>query len=91
MNLIDFIPIGKENKKTRQELMNSVKITDIRAFRQEIVKLRKKYTIIEDNGYYLPRTKEEYLEFIQKQNQRLCDTAKTIDLAYKEMEELNYE
>lgn len=87
MNLIDFIPIGKENKQTRQELMYKAKITEDE-FKKELLNLKHKYIILFDNGYYLPQTKEEYLEFIQKQNQRLCDTAKTIDLAYKEMEEL---
>ncbi len=87
MNLIDFIPIGREQKQTRQELMCNAKISED-DFKRELAKIKKQYIVIFDNGYYLPQTKEEYLEFIQKQNQRLCDTAKTIDLAYKEMEEL---
>ena len=90
MNLIDFIPTGKEKKQTKQELMYKAKITEDE-FKEELSRLKHKYIILFDNGYYVPSTKEEYLEFIQKQNQRLCDTAKTIDLAYKEMEELDYE
>lgn len=88
MNLIEVIPIGKKHKKTRQELMYKAKITDEGEFQKEIGKLRKQYVIIFDNGYYIPSSKEEYLEFIQKQNKQLCETSKTIELAYKEMEEL---
>lgn len=88
MKLIEVIPIGKEHKKTRQELMYSAKIIDIREFKQEISKLKERYIIIFDNGYYLPASKEEYMEFIEKQKEQLNNTTKTIELAYKEMERL---
>ncbi len=87
MKLIECIPIGKQNKETRDNLMRKAKITDVRTFRKELAKLKDKYIIINDNGYYLPANKEEYEEFIEKQNERYCEIKKTIDLAYKEMKE----
>lgn len=84
MKLIECIPIGKQNKETREVLMNKANLTQ-RQFRKELAKLRNKYIIINDNGYYLPANKEEYEEFIQKQNERYIGIKKTIDLAYREM------
>ena len=84
MKLIDCIPIGKQNKETREVVMNKANLTP-RQFRKELARLRNKYIIINDNGYYVPANKEEYEEFIQKQNEKYCEIRKTIDLAYKEM------
>ena len=84
MNLIDCIPIGKQNKETREMLISKTRLTP-RQFRKELARLRNEYIIINDNGYYLPASKEEYEEFIQKQNERYIEIKKTIDLAYKEM------
>ncbi len=80
------IPIGKQNKETRNVLMNKANLTP-RQFRKELARLREKYIIINDNGYYLPASKEEYEEFIQKQNERYIKIKETIDLAYKEMKD----
>ena len=88
MKLIECIPIGKQNKETKDDLMKKAKITDVRMFRKELAKLKEKYIIINDNGYYLPANKKEYEEFIQKQNEKCCKIEKTIDLANKEMKEL---
>ena len=88
MKLIEYIPIGKQNKETREVLMNKANLTQ-RQFKKELAKLRSKYIIINDNGYYMPANIEEYEEFIEKQNERYCEIRKTIDLAYKEMKELN--
>ena len=84
MKLIECIPIGKQNKETRDSLMNKTNLTQ-RQFKKELARLRNKYIIINDNGYYLPANKKEYEEFIEKQNERYCEIRKTIDLAYKEM------
>ena len=90
MNLIEAIPIGKKYRQTREQLMYKTKITDVSQFREELAKLRDQYIIIFDNGYYLPSSKEEYLEIIKKLNGQVYETTKTINLAYKEMEELEY-
>ena len=88
MKLIECIPIGKQNKETREVLMNKAKIT-LRQFKKELTKLRNEYIIINDNGYYMPANKEEYEEFIEKQNGQVYEINKTIDLAYKEMKGLS--
>ena len=88
MELISVIPIGKKYKENRQTIMYNAKITDEKQFKKELAKLREKYIIIFDEGYYLPSSKEEYLEFIKKLNGQVFETTKTIDLAYKEMEGL---
>ena len=75
-------------EETREVLINKTNLTS-RQFRKELAKLRNKYIIINDNGYYLPANKEEYEEFIQKQNERYFEIRKTIDLAYKEMKGLD--
>ena len=89
MKLIECIPIGKQNKETREMLMNKAKITDVRTFRKELAKLKDRYIVINDNGYYMPANKNEYEEFIQKQNERYIEIGKTISLAYKEMKDLD--
>lgn len=86
MNLIEAIPIGKKYRKTRQKIMSESHI-DEKQFKQELANLRKQYIIIFDEGYYLPSSKEEYLNFIKKLNCQLGDITKTIELAYQEMEE----
>ena len=89
MNLINYIPIGKQYKETRDSLMSKAKITDVRTFRKEIAKLKNKYIIINDNGYYLPANQQEYEEFIEEIEMKIGRLNKTIDLAYKEMKRLN--
>ena len=46
MKLIECIPIGKQNKETKDDLMKKAKITDVRMFRKELAKLKEKYIII---------------------------------------------
>ena len=85
MKLIECIPTGKQNKETREMLISKANIT-LRQFKKELAKLRNKYIIINDKGYYLPENKEEYEEFIQKLNRQVYEIKKIIDLAYREME-----
>ncbi len=86
MELYKVIPIGKKNKISRQELMYKAKITDVKQFRQEIAKLKEKYIVIFDDGYYLPATKAEYEEFIEKMQLQVGNINSTIELAKQEME-----
>ena len=85
MKLIECIPIGKQNKETREKLMSEANMT-LRQFKKEIAQLRDKYIIINNDGYYIPANKEEYEEFIQKLNKQSKNIDKIITLAYKEME-----
>lgn len=88
MDLISVIPIGRKYRQTREQLMSKAKITDVREFKKELAKLKEKYIIIFDEGYYLPSSKEEYLDIIKKLNNQAYDISKIINLAYKEMEGL---
>lgn len=88
MSLINEIQIGKHNKQTRQQLMYKAKITNEKQFKKELAELKKQYIIIFDDGYYLPSSKEEYMEFISKMKEQERNINRTIELAYKEMEEL---
>lgn len=88
LKLYEVIPIGKKNKISRQELMYKAKITDIRQFKQEMAQIRERYIVIFNDGYYLPASKEEYKEFIEKMKAQASDIDSTIKLAEQEMEEL---
>ena len=86
MNLIDFIPIGKKNRKTRQQLMRESKILDVECFKKELGRLKNEYIIIFDDGYFLPSSKEEYIEFINKMNKKKEEIIQKIELACEKME-----
>lgn len=87
MSLIEVIPIGKKYRDNRENLMYKAKIFNVAEFKEELTKLRKKYIIIFDDGYYLPSSKEEYLDFIKKMNSQMFEISNKIEMAYKEMEE----
>lgn len=86
MELYKVIPIGKKNKISRQELMYKAKITEIKQFRKEMFELKKKHTVIFNDGYYFPASKEEYEEFIEKMKVQASNIDSTIKLAEQEME-----
>ncbi len=86
MELYKVIPIGKKNKISRQELMYKAKITDVKQFKQEMAQIREKYIVIFNDGYYLPASKEEYEEFIEKMKVQASNIDSTIKLAEQEME-----
>ena len=91
MKLIDIIPIGKKHKETRENLMKKINIKDARTFREMIKDLRGEYVVLFDDGYYLPASKEEYMEFINKMKNQQKEAEKVISLAYKEMEKKGYD
>lgn len=88
MNLISLIPIGKKYKKTRQQLMYEAQINDKEYFQEAIRELRKKYLIMFDNGYYLPASREEYLEIIEKMEKQAVEINDRLKIAYEEMGEI---
>lgn len=85
---IDSIPIGKENKENHETIMHRAKIYSHDEFKTELAKLKEKYIILCDNGYYRPTIKEEYEQFIEKYKVLKDKTQKIIELAEKEMEAL---
>lgn len=89
MNLLECIPIGKENKKTRYRLMKEANIVDIEEFKKQLADIKTKYIVIFDDGYYLPANKYEYENFLNKVNLQIKYYSKLKEMANKEMEEKN--
>lgn len=88
MNFRDYIPLGKENRKTKQQIMYNAKITDENKFKLELTKLRQNEIVIFDNGYFIPNKKEEIQDFIRDCNLVGIETNKLIGMAYKKIDEL---
>ena len=87
-NITD-IPVGKENRITRDSLMYKSKIIDLKIFKEELAKIKKKNIILFINdGYYRPNTLEEYDEFINKINSNIKELQTTLEIANKERKEL---
>ena len=91
MNFRDYIPLGKENRKTKQQIMYNAKITDENKFKLELTKLRQNEIVIFDNGYFIPNKKEEIQDFIRDCNLVGIETNKLIGMAYKKIDELEVE
>lgn len=62
MNIIDFIPFGKDNAISRRALCNAAGLPD-RMMRKEIERARREYAIlnIDGSGYFHPDEGEAYL------------------------------
>ena len=62
MNIIDFIPFGKDNAISRRALCLVTELPD-RLMRREIERARKDYAIlnIDGSGYFRPAEDETYL------------------------------
>ncbi len=88
MNLVEYIPIGKKHREERNSIMARANIFDVNIFKKELSLAKKKYIILYDDGYYMPASKEEYQEFIDKMNQHKIEITDLIERANKEMEEL---
>lgn len=89
MKLIEILPIGKENKKTRNVLMKESNIKDVEEFKKQLAEIKKQYIVIFDDGYYLPSNENEYNNFINKTNEQIKYYTKLKEMANKEMEEKN--
>jgi len=63
MNIIDFIPYGKDNAISRKQLCAITGLPD-RMMRHEIERARKQYAILnsqDGSGYFLPSSEEKPL------------------------------
>lgn len=85
---IEMIPIGKENKITRGILMNKLKLNNVEELKKQLAELKQEYIILYDEGYYRPKTKEDYENFINKCNEQTANMKNLIELANREMEKL---
>lgn len=80
---------GKENRKTRQQLMYIAKIFDENQFKKELSELKKENIIIfENDGYYIPNKKEELQNFINKIDKQNKEITKVLNLANQMLEEM---
>ena len=84
-----FFQNGKENRKTRQQLMYKAKIFDENQFKKELSELKKENIIIfENDGYYIPNKKEELQNFINKIDKQNKEITKVLNLANQMLEEM---
>lgn len=80
---------GKENRKTKQQLMYIEKIFDETQFKKELSELKKENIIIfENDGYYIPNKKEELENFIKKISKQNEEITKVLNLANEMLEEM---
>lgn len=86
---INIFPLGKENRKTRQQLMYIAKIFDETQFKKELSELKKENIIIfENDGYYIPNKKEELENFINKIDKQNKEITKVLNLANEMLKEM---
>ncbi len=84
-----FFQNGKENRKTRQQLMYKAKIFDENQFKKELSELKKENIIIfENDGYYIPNKKEELQNFINKIDKQNKEITKVLNLANEMLREM---
>ncbi len=72
MNIIDYIPEGKDNAITRETLCELTGLKD-RVVREAISQTRRDTAIINNQdgrGYYKPSNKEEIERYIQQESAR---------------------
>lgn len=80
---------GKENRKTKQQLMYIEKIFDETQFKKELSELKKENIIIfENDGYYIPNKKEELQDFINKIDKQNKEIIKVLNLANEMLKEM---
>lgn len=80
---------GKENRKTRQQLMYIAKIFDENQFKKELSELKKENIIIfENDGYYIPNKTEELQNFINKIDKQNKEITKVLNLANEMLKEM---
>ena len=80
---------GKENRKTRQQLMYIAKIFDENQFKKELSELKKENIIIfENDGYYIPNKRQELEIFIDKIGKQNKEITKVLNLANQMLEEM---
>lgn len=79
MNIMDFIPTGKENRISFRELKVRSGISDDAAVRKEIRKARDRYEPIcnDGNGYYIAEKPEDMMHSIRRMGSRISKNIAT--------------
>ncbi|MFR7908761.1 MAG: hypothetical protein ACLU4K_11155 [Oscillospiraceae bacterium] len=94
MNIIDFIPKGRKNAVTTEELKARTGF-DVRTIRQHIANARLKGTVIcsslksEGGGYFLPESPDEALEYVRTEQNRIESANMALQGAVKYISEQN--
>jgi len=83
MNIIDYIPYGKDNAISRKELPKVSNINDDRITRNEVETARANYAILnmqDGKGYFRPTEKERDLALRWKRQTeaRICSLQKSL-------------
>lgn len=87
MNVKIDWPKGSQNAITKSEIKKKYNLQDDE-FYSILDEERGKRIILVDKTYgkyYIPNTYEEYQDFIDKNNNKIAQTQKMIDLAYYEL------
>jgi len=87
---IDNFGIGRNNKKTREDLMKECNILSVQEFNEELANIKRHYIIlVNDKAYYRPSTEIEYELLIEKLNKNIESINRTINIAEKELKYFN--
>jgi len=90
MNIVDYIPVGKENAITGERLRLLTGLTD-RKIRNEIAIARRETCIINNQdgrGYYQPSNKDEVKRYIYQEEHRAKSILYSLNGAKKYYREL---
>lgn len=91
VNVLEFIPRGKENAITRAELVEKIGLDD-RTVRELIHDKRTKGEFIisstSGKGYYLPEKREEMERFINQQKSYIKNLQRSISKAERDLKTL---
>ena len=92
MNILDFIPVGKENAKSKQKLMQETGIRDERLLRDTIKRLVKSGVPILSSsghkGYWYSEDENEIAEFIRENDHRSREIMSTTAKLKKHLYEI---
>jgi biotin operon repressor len=85
MNLLDYIPTGKDNAVTRPQLCKLTGMSD-RKVREQISQLRRDHVIINDQsgkGYYRSNDRAEIERYVRQETARLKSIGWSLKAARK--------
>lgn len=86
MDILEFIPYGRENAVKRSYLRDLLGVTDVE-MRRMIAEARKQVPIInlqDGQGYYRPRQKEDLERYILQEKSRAKAILQNINVACEE-------
>lgn len=91
IDILDFIPKGRENAIKRSKLILLTGLSD-RKIRELIADARRETVIINlqtGDGYYIPTTKEEIERFVKQEEHRLKSIGYSLKAARRALKEVS--